>query len=168
MTSTKQKEAAKKNIKKAQKKWKSMGKRRRAIAQPQGRVRKKPGTGGKGKYYRVVVRPKSEFVTFRAHDVGKKGHIIRLAGRRKSGSWSTQAWLIAKTDAKKVGRKLIGKTSDVKKLLAQLQSTPKTIKGDVMKARPRKNVPESKKPTLAMRRAQRKNIWKAIKARWKK
>ena len=75
MASIKQKRAAKKNIKKAQKKWKSMSPRQHALAQPQGRARKKPGTGGAGKFYRIVVRPKGDFTSFRNHDVGKKGHI---------------------------------------------------------------------------------------------
>ena len=167
MASAKQKKTAKRNIKKAQKKWKSMTKRQRAIAQPQGRARKKPGTGGKGKYYRVVVRPKKEFAIFRAHDVGRKGHIIRLAGKRKTGSWATHAWLIAKTDATKIRGKLVGKTVNVKKVLAKLQSVPKTVKKNIMKARPRKNIPERAKPTVAMKRAQKRNIKKA-QAAWRK
>ena len=32
-----------------------------------GRARKKPGMGGSGKFYRVVVRPKAEFKIFRNH-----------------------------------------------------------------------------------------------------
>ena len=43
MTTSKQKIAAKKNVKKAQEKWKSMTHRQHALAQPQGRDRKKPG-----------------------------------------------------------------------------------------------------------------------------
>ena len=168
MTSTKQKRAAKRNIKKAQAKWKRMGRRARARAQPQGRARKKPGTGGKGKYYRIVVRPKDEFTSFRAHDVGRKGHIIRLAGRRRNGNWDTQAWLIAKTDARMGGGKLIGKTTDAKKILAKLRTKPRKVKGSIFKAKGRRNVPERAKPTAAMRRAQRKNIKKAQAARWKK
>ena len=168
MASAKQKRAAKRNIKKALKKWKSMTKRQHALAQPQGRARKKPGTGGKGKFYRIVVRPKSEFVSFKNQDVGKKGHVQRLAGRRKSGSWATQAWLIAKTDASVRGGVLVGKTSDAKKVLAKLQTKPRKVKGDVFRARDRKNIPEKAKPTRTMKRAQSKNILKAIAARWKK
>lgn len=166
--SKKQKRAAKRNIKKAQRKWKSMSHRQHALAQPQGRKRKKPGIGGKGKFYRVVVRPKGEFVSFRNHDVGKKGHIQRLAGRRKSGSWATQAWLIEKKDAQVKDRVLIGKTKDVKELLSKLRRQPRKVKGDIFKALSIKNVPERSKPTKAMRKAQKKNILKAIKARWKK
>jgi hypothetical protein len=142
--------------------------RQRAVAQPQGRGRAKPGTKGSGNYYRVVVRPKSEFVSFRNHDVGKKGHLQRLAGKRASGSWATQAWLIAKTDAKVSGNTLVGTTSDAKKVLKMLTRKPKKVKGDIFEAGPRKNIPERLKPTPAMKRAQKKNIKKAQKARWKK
>jgi len=168
MASIKQKKAAKKNIKKAQKKWKSMSSRQHALAQPQGRARKKPGTGGTGKFYRIVVRPKGEFVSFRNHDVGKKGHIQRLAGRRKSGSWATQAWLIAKTDAEIKKGILVGKTKHVKEAISKLRTKPKKVKGDIFEAKSRKNVPEKSKPTPAMRKAQMRNIKKAQAARRKK
>jgi len=168
MVSSKQRVAAKKNIKKAQAKWKSMTSRQRAIAQPQGRARKKPGTTGKGKFYRVVVRPKSEFTSFRNHDVGKKGHVERLAGRRASGSWATQAWLISKKEAKVVNGILVGTSKDVKDVLAKLRRKPKKIKGDIFQAGPRKNVPERLKPTPAMKRARAKNIKKAQATRRKK
>ena len=167
MTSAKQRTAAKRNIKKAQAKWKRMTHRQHALAQPQGRARKKPGTGKGGKYYRIVVRPRSEFTSFRVHDVGKKGHVIRLAGRRRNKSWDTHAWLIAKSDARKVGGKLVGKTSEAKKLLSKLGSKPKKVKGNIMIAKPRKNIPERLKPTPAMRKAQKRNIKKA-QAAWRK
>ena len=48
MATKKQKTAAKKNIKKAQAKWKGMTKRQHTLAQPQGRGRTKPGATGKG------------------------------------------------------------------------------------------------------------------------
>jgi len=168
MASTKQKKAAKRNIKKAQAKWKSMSSAAKTRAQPQGRGRARPGTKGEGNFYRIVVRPKGEFVTFRNHDVGKKGHLQRLAGRRKNGGWATQAWLIVKTDAHVSGGTLVGKTSDAKKLLTKLQGTPKRVKGDIFKCRPRKNIAEKAKPTPAMRRAQKRNIKKAQAARRKK
>ena len=73
MTSDKQKEAAKANIKKAQDKWKSMTPRQRALVQPEGRKRAKPGTTGEGEYFHIILRPKDEFTTFRYQDVGEKG-----------------------------------------------------------------------------------------------
>jgi len=96
MATTKRKKAAKKNIKKAQARWRAMSPRQHALAQPEGRARAKPGTKGKGEYYRIVVRPKEEFATFRYHDVGTPGRIQRLSGKRSGGSWDDQAWLISK------------------------------------------------------------------------
>jgi len=130
--------------------------------------RAKPGTKGEGKFYRVTVRPKAQFVTFRNHDVGRKGHIQRIAGKRKNATWDTQAWLISKTDAHMRAGKLVGDTAETKKLLAKLQTKPRKVKGDVFKARPRKNIPEKSKPTPAMKRAQKRNIKKAQTARRKK
>lgn len=168
MASTKQKKAARKNIKKAQAKWRSMSSRQHALAQPQGRVRKKPGTGGKGKYYRIVVRSKNQFSSFRLHDVGRKGHIQRLAGKRRGGGWDTQAWLISKTDAGVSGGALVGKTASARSVISKLSTKPRRVKGDVFQAKPRKDVPEKAKPTPAMRRAQMKNIRKAQAARKKR
>ena len=168
MATAKQRRAAKRNIRKAQARWRGMSHRQHARAQPQGRARKKPGTTGKGKYYRVVVRPKTGFSSFRLHDVGRRGHIQRLAGRRRTGGWDTQAWLIAKTDARVSGGTLIGKTSDAKKVISRLSAKPRGVKGDIFQAKPRKNVPERAKPTLAMRRAQARNIKKAQAARRRK
>ncbi|MCK4650015.1 hypothetical protein KAT36_02175 [Candidatus Pacearchaeota archaeon] len=166
-TSLKQRVAAMKNIKKAQAKWKGMTKAEHAAAQPEGRARERPGAGG-GEFFRVVVRPKTEFKTFRAHDVGKKGHVERLAGQRANGSWDTQAWLISKKEADVVGGVLMGKSKDVRDVLAKLQSEPKQFRGDIFKAKPRRNVPEEEKPTPAMKKAQMRNIKKAQAARWKK
>lgn len=167
MVSEKQKSAAKKNIMKAQAKWKSMAAHEHAVAQPEGRARKKPGMGGSGKFYRVVVRDKSDFVMFRNHDIGKKGHIERLAGKRANGRWATVAWLINKKEAHIRNNILVGDNDDVKGILQKLRRKPKHLKGDIFEAAPRVNVPERLKPTAAMKKAQSKNIKKAQLARWK-
>ena len=60
MPSEKQRAAAKTNIKKAQAAWQAMSHTEHARAQPQGRGRQKPGTGGGGEFYRIVVRPKEQ------------------------------------------------------------------------------------------------------------
>ena len=167
MTTKKQTKAAKKNIKKAQEKWKSMSKRQHSLSQPEGKRRSKPGTKGEGKYFRVVVRDKNDFTTFRNHDVGKKGgDLQRLSGKRSSGSWDTQTWLINKNSAHVESETLIAETEDVKNLLKTLGSKPKHIKGDVFKAKPRHNVPEKDKPTVAQKRARAENIEKAQQARY--
>ncbi len=167
MLSQKQRKAARKNIKKAQITGKTMTPRRRARAQPEDRARRKPGAGG-GEYYRVVVRPKEEFKTFRYHDVGGSGHIQRLAGKRESGSWDTQAWMIGKEDAHVENGKLVADSEDARKVLEQLGSEPTHVSGDRFEAKPRPNVPERQKPTPAMKRAQRENIKKAQAARHKR
>jgi len=167
MTSEKQKNIVKKNIKKAQKKWQSMTSRQRSLAQPEGRERSKPGSRGKGDFFRVIVRDKNQFTSFKTHDVGDKGGIERIAGHRQSGSWDTQAWLISKNRATKIGNTLKAKDDYVQKVLNELGSTPKYIKGDIFEARPRPNVPEKDKPTEAQKQAQKENIKKAQEARWK-
>ena len=165
MNTDKQNEAAKENIKKAQRRWQEMTPREHALAQPEGRKRAKPGTKGEGDYFRIVVRSKEEFTTFRTQDVGEKGHLLRLAGKRSSGSWDTQTWLISKDDAHIEGDTLVADTDDARRLIETLGSKPKYVKGDVFEAKDRPNVPESKKPTEAQQRARLENINKAQQAR---
>ncbi len=166
MATMKQRRAATKNIKKAQSRWRSMSSRQHARSQPEGRNRQRPGAGG-GKFYRVEVRPKTEFATFRTQDVGGRGHIERVAGKRSSGSWSTAAWLISKEDAHVSGRKLVADSSDAKKLLKKLGSQPVRRSGDRFEAMDRPNVPERSKPTAAQKRARSANIKKA-QAAWRR
>jgi hypothetical protein len=74
-------------------------------------------------------------------------------------------WLISKEDAHVVGEKLVPDTEEAREVLAKLGSEPVHVKGDVFEARPRRNVPEREKPTLAQKRARRANINKAQAAR---
>lgn len=167
MATTKQKTAARVNVKKAQAKWKSMTKREHSLAQPEGRSRKRPGAGG-GKFYRVEVRPKSEFSTFRTQDVGKRGHLERISGKRPSGAWDTVTWLVLKEDAHVKDGVLVIDDAKTKTVLKQIRGRITHQKGDVFAAKPRKNIPEAKKPTPAQKRAQMQNIRKAQKARRRK
>ena len=118
--------------------------------------RKAPGTTGKGKFYRIEVRPKSDFKIFRVQDVGRKGGLERLAGKRPSGSWGTVSWLISKDDAEVVKGKLIIRDAKAKTALKQIRGPIVHVKGDVFRAHPARNIPESEKPTPAMRRALKK------------
>lgn len=161
---TRRKAVARKNVNKAQRAWQSMSSRARARSQPQGRGRSKPGAGG-GQFFHIEVRPRTEFKTFRTQDVGKRGGIERVAGKRASGSWSTQKWLIGKDHAHIEGRKLVADTPDARKVLATLGSKPVRIRADRFKAQDRPNVPERRKPTAAQRRARRRKIRKARAAR---
>lgn len=170
MATQKQTTAAKKNIRRAQTAWKDMTTKERALAQPEGRNRKKPGRTGKGKFYRIEIRPKSSLTSFRTQDVGEKGGLERLAGRRSSGSWATVSWLISKekarVDAK--GELVVVDKKDKAALAKAVRGKITQIKGDVFTAYPARNVPEAAKPTPAMKRAQATNIKKAQQARKKK
>lgn len=169
MATKKQTEAAKENVRKAQKRWQEMTPRQHALAQPEGRSREKPGAVGEGDYFRIAVRPKEEFVAFRYHDVGEKnGDLKRLAGKRSSGSWDTESWLINKHSAHMEGDTLVGDTDDVRDLLEKLGSKPKRIKGDIFEAKDRQDIPEIKKPTAAQQKARMENIRKAQAARWQR
>lgn len=147
-----------------------MSKRQHSLAQPQGRGRKKPGTTGAGKFYRIEVRPKSSFTSFRTQDVGGKGGLERVAGRRSSGSWATATWLISKENAhvNTKGELVIDDKKERVALAKALRGKIAHVKGDVFAAHPAKNVPERAKPTPAMKRAQKANIKKAQSARKKR
>lgn len=161
MATAKQRKAARSNIVKARRAWKSLSSRARARRQPQGRARARPASSGRGAYFHIEVRPKRAFRTFRNQDVGRKGGIERVAGRRSSGSWDTQKWLIGKDHAHRVGKRLVADTADARKILKMLGSPPRHLGGDRFRAKDRPDVPERRKPTPAMRRAQRRNIKKA-------
>ena len=110
MATARQIAAARRNLRKTLARWMPMSPRQRARAQPQGRTRRRPGSTGKGLYYRIAVRPKSDFVSFRTQDVGRPGHIQRVAGRGASGSWGTVTWLIGKEDAHLERGRLVAET----------------------------------------------------------
>lgn len=165
MATTAQTQAARRNVRKAQQAWRSMSPRARSRAQPEGAAREKPGSRGEGDFYHVEVRPKREFTTFRTHDIGKRHGIERVAGKRSSGSWDTQKWLIGKEHAHLEGDRLVPDTRDARQVLSALGAEPVHVRGDRFRARPRPNVPESEKPTAAQQRARRRNITKAQAAR---
>jgi hypothetical protein len=125
------------------------------------RGRAKPGRTGRGGFFHVEVRPARDFIAFRIQDVGRPGGIERVAGRRADGSWDTQKWLIAKDQACIQNGRLVAESASARKVLASLGSPARHVAGNRFKASPRRDIPESEKPTPAMRRAQRQNIRKA-------
>jgi hypothetical protein len=136
-------------------------------------TRQKPGSTGEGNYYHVEVLPKSGFVTFRTQDVGKQGHIQRVAGKRSNGSWETVKWLIGKSDAHVQGNRLIPDTKGAKDVIKDLGKQPVHVRGDRFEAKTssvvaKKPAKKPSKPTAAQLRARRANIKKAQAARWKR
>lgn len=123
MATTSQREAAKRNLDQSPDRWRLSGNKAQ------------PGSKGEGDYFRIVVRSKREFRTFRYQDVGRPGHIQRLAGKRASGTWGTQAWLISKGDAHVEDDQLVPDSKDAKEVLNNLASEPKHVKADIFEAR---------------------------------
>jgi hypothetical protein len=123
--------------------------------------RAKPGARGGGNFFHIQVRPRTEFVTFRNQDIGGRGGIERVAGRRANGSWDTQKWLIGKSEAHIDGNRLVPDSLAAEKVLKQLGSAPRRLGGDRFIAKPRRKIPAREKPTPAMHRAQLANIKKA-------
>lgn len=135
---------------------------RKGAAAPRRRRRAKPGASGGGDYFHIEVRPRRLFVAFRNQDVGGLGGIERVAGRRASGAWDTQKWLIGKAHAHIARGRLVPDSAEAAKLLAKmLGSAPRHLGGDRFRAKPRQKIPASEKPTPAQRRAWRRNIAKA-------
>jgi hypothetical protein len=123
--------------------------------------RARPGSKSGGRFFHIEVRPSSQFAAFRVQDVGKPGGVERVAGLRDNGSWDTAKWLIEKTHAHIENGRLVADSVEAARLLKQLGSVPVQVRGDRFRAKPRRNIPESEKPTPAMRRAQLANIKKA-------
>ena len=132
------------------------------------RQRAKPGSSGKGRFFHIQVRPNAQFARFRVQDIGARGGIERVSGQRSNGSWDTVKWLVEKNHAHIHGGRLVADTAEARKLLRTLGSAPVQTAGDRFRARPRTNIPESRKPTPKQLKAWRVNIRKAQAARRKR
>jgi len=75
----------------------------------------------KARYMHIVVRKKKGLKNFRTHDIGRKGHSKRVAGKTRTGKWVTQKYLIKKSDLKKLDKKTLN-------LLKQIKSRHKVLK----------------------------------------
>jgi hypothetical protein len=89
-----------------------------------------PQTPGESNYYRIIVRPKDLFSTFRTQEIGAPGNLQRLTGKRGE-AWITQAWLVSKRAAHIEGRRLIADSKDVGDFIKQLGIQPILRRGDV-------------------------------------
>lgn len=98
--------------------------------------RRKPGATGQGEYYHVEVKPRAQYTVFRTQDVGEKGGLQRVSGRKADGTWETQTWLIAKAMAHvdKTGS-LIADHEDASEVFKDLKGQPRRLQGDRFKVR---------------------------------
>ena len=126
--------------------------------------RAKPGSRGRGRFFHIEVRPAAEFARFRVQDVGEPGGVERVAGQRPSGTWDTAKWMVEKTHAHVEDGRLVADSDEARRLFESLASEPVLVGGDRFHASSRRDVPESEKPTPAMRRAWLANIRKAQQA----
>jgi hypothetical protein len=179
MATARQKSAARKNIRKAQKARRSKSAtgrsaaRTKATARPKtkakarvraktakakprakstARRRTKSAARRRG-FFHIEVQPKESFVEFKTQDIGSQGGIERVAGKRAGGAWSTQEWLIAKDQAHVERGTLIGDTVDARRVLTMLGTEPRHIKADRFTIHGHTGLPEDVRPTLAPRRA---------------
>lgn len=134
MPTQKQIEAARRNIRKAQRKWQSMSSSERSRSNPEGRRRIKAGRNGNGDYYHVEVRDKFYFELFRTYSIGSEG-IQRVDGRQADGRWLTLKWLFPKTQMKLVEGRLVPLTEEAQQILAQIEPAPRRVKGDIFHAK---------------------------------
>lgn len=130
-------------------------------------TRRKPGSTGRGEYYHIEVLPKADFVSFQTQEVGRRGHIQRVAGQRSSGYWSTVKWLIDKDDAHVQDNKLVPDTKAAKDVIEQLGSEPVHMLGDLFKARPRPQMHEAVHPASTLTRSRRETVKKTQSTRRK-
>lgn len=75
---------------------------------------------GTGEYYHIILNDKNDFVTFRYHDVGDPGKILRLAGKKENGAWADHAWLIDKKMAHVEKGYLVADDKEAKELLENI------------------------------------------------
>lgn len=95
----------------------------------------------KGKYFKIVIRPKSEFKTqdMKKDQIGEG--VVRVAGKRKSGLWDTQAWLISQREAHMEDRRLVPDTQIARYAVKSLASEPRWVRTNVFRARDRFRIP---------------------------
>lgn len=118
--------------------------------------RAKPGTTGEGEFYHIELRPRSDFRTFRTQDVGRKGSIERVAGKRADGTWDTQKWLVAKALAHVRDKRLVPDSQHAVALIGQFRSQPVQVSGDRFKASTRP--PARKSLRQRMKKSGKTNI----------
>jgi len=85
----------------------------------------------KGTYFRINVRPRNQFVEFNSEYVDKDNGIQQIVGKKPTGEWLTQSWIIDKSAAHVKSGALIADTKSVSKLLMVLDGSIKHIEGDV-------------------------------------
>lgn len=86
-----------------------------------------------GTYYRIIMRPRSNFVSVRSETPTGLNKIQQINGKAPNGQWSTQSWLVRKDGARIENEVLIGDTKAIRSLLKALNGIVQRTKGDEFK-----------------------------------
>jgi hypothetical protein len=84
-----------------------------------------------GSYYRIIVRPREDFKSFKSETPTINNTIQQINGKNAEGQWSTQSWLIHKDGAHIDSGKLVPDNKAVRRLLQVLDGHVVHIKDDV-------------------------------------
>jgi hypothetical protein len=93
------------------------------------------------KYFKIVVRQRSEFKTYEVKKDFIGEGVMRVAGKRMSGLWDTQAWLISQREAHIENRRLVPDTQFARYVVRSLASEPRWVKSNIFRARDRFKIP---------------------------
>jgi len=78
-------------------------------------------------YYHVRIFPSEKCEKIRRHDVGRPHSNIRQACKI-GNKWKTQAWLISKENARRVGNTLVATNERTRKILERIRKEYGPIK----------------------------------------
>ncbi len=88
---------------------------------------------GQGEYFRIIIRPSSDFIKLRMEASADADVIQQINGKRADGRWNTQSWLIHKSAAHLEADKLVADNQHAKKLLQALDHKMVLIEKDTFK-----------------------------------
>lgn len=81
-------------------------------------------TASKRGYFRIITRPRKQFVAFRTLDAGEPSSVQRLTGHRPTSARTNQTWLLSKEMAHVEKGRIIPDTLEAAELLATFGREP--------------------------------------------
>jgi hypothetical protein len=121
-------------VKQAQKIWRNMtSDQHNTTPEGQGRTSQSEHESA-GSFFRITVRPKEQYVSFRNYNVDGSSGLIRVAGRKRSGTWDTHAWLLSKDSAHQEDDYLLAETEEARNLFSGFSDYPTRVAGDEYEA----------------------------------
>lgn len=86
-----------------------------------------------GEYFRIIVRPRKKFLTFKSEPISSDGMLQQIHGQLPDKRWSTYAWLVNKQGAKAQEKTLVATTTSVTHLFRALNKKIIHVKDDTYK-----------------------------------